>query len=286
VNEGFVLIVSFVAGVLLTVLGAVLVVRFQRDRLKLGYRVLRAAPIIPFETSPGDKLRVVVKASSGGNRDGQASDQDSDYVDAGRVYGFDVLVRNTGNAMIRGDQGSEGLDVLIELCEPAVILSAMAGSPALRPEEVLVEEHYLSKSNVAKCWLKYLNPGEEATISVQSIGNACGSIRVTARSPGLGPVYDLEATETRLSSIIALAFAVPGGLALLAGGSWSTLEYGWVSSDLTADMPRGAVILALESAGTALLVAGMAFNAFTVWRSRVRRRWTGILLEDGLKQEK
>jgi len=262
---------GFVGGVVLSVAGAVLVVRFQRQRLRIGYRMLSAGPIVPFETKPGDPLRVVVRRDAVPATVGEVlTEEQREYSDAGRVYGFRIVLRNTGGETIRGDEKSPGLDALFELDESATILSITVESPALRPDDVLTDKGYQSRANLGRCWLSYLNKREEATISIQSVGNRDNSCRVTARAPALEPAYDMVAAGMRTTDVISAAFAAVGIVAFGVGNGWGISEYGVLASaeEWGADMPRGGIIMALQAMGVAMALSG----AYGLALMRVLRR--------------
>jgi len=264
------IVAGFIGGVLLTVIGTVLAIRLQKNRLRLAYSVLRAHPLIPFATQEGDLLRVMVRSDATESTSSEPmSEREIEYVDAGRVYGFDVIIVNTGTSKICGDEGSPGVDVLCELDEDATILSIAVESPALRPSDLVTEKHYLSRVNLGRCWFKYLNIGEMAKLSIQSIGNAGNTIKVSARSPGLEPLYDGEARFFARVYLFVSSIGFIAAVTAITAIGWGIHLYGLMSSphEVFDDGIRGQVIASLS-----ILGAWMATLSFLTIASSVRVR--------------
>lgn len=190
-------------------IGAVVIVTYQhatRPRLSLRYEILSSAPLVPFETKPGDPLRVMVRKELL-----PALRQDigpEEYQDAGRVYGFRVLFKNTGTQTIKGDETAPGVDLIFELGEYANVLAIDVEQPPMSPGEVVKEEHHQGAPNVARVWLKYLNKDRDVVVSLQSVGNFDLTCRVDARAPDLPAPYDARAVRGKRLRAVFIVIAV------------------------------------------------------------------------------
>jgi len=244
----------------------------NRRRLRLGYELLSAAPLVPFETKAGDPLRVMVKKELL-LADLRQSGED-DYQDAGKVYGFRVLLRNTGTETIKGDNHAPGVDIIFGLDASANVLAIDVEAPALSPDDFAKEEHYQGMPNIARLWLKYLNKGRDVIVSIQSVRNADLTCNVDARAPDLAPAYDMEEAHQRSSWItLAILFCI-GAIPLLVGVAWGISLYGvlMTEAEKAADAPRSTAIAALQLAGVVWLVASaVVASLIAAIQTRARR---------------
>lgn len=224
-------------GIVLTVLGAILVVRFQTQRRQLGYEILSANVIIPKLTQPNPAARVVVRRSALEGREWHAEDPD-EPVPVDEVYGFRVRLRNCGNAVL------DRQAVRLSFEEGTkVILANMESGPELGDERVDIAVTEGGRSVVAA--FPYLNPKATAVISVQTVYNSSRSCEVVAAGRGLDS-FDMG--ERRMVVTVALT-AVLLALVLIPGGILTGLG--------TAGAASQAVSEGLQRAGIALLVASV-----------------------------
>lgn len=234
--------IGFGGGVVLTILGAILTVRLQRQRCELGYEILSANVIIPKLTEPNPAAAVVVRRSALEGRP-WGPDEPDEPVPVEEVYGFRVRLRNCGNVVLHDQAVRVTFDQSTK-----VILANMESAPELGDERIDIAVTDEGRSVVAT--FPYLNPRATAIVSVQTVYNSTRFCRVVAAAPGLGS-FDMARRRT------VAAFAVPTGLTtLLLGSGGAALGLG------VAGVASERVNEGLQTAAAWLLIAGIVVLIF------------------------
>src|SRR3990172_1403166 len=109
------LVVGFLGGAFLTIVGAVLIVRLQQERRRLGYEVLTAEVIVP-ELRPNSGIRIV--ANKALMDPGSMTAEREEFIPVKKLFGFRVRLQNTGNAALESQR------VVITLDNEAKVISA------------------------------------------------------------------------------------------------------------------------------------------------------------------
>lgn len=201
-------------GIALTVLGAILVVRFQRQRRELGYEILSANVVIPKLTQANPAATVMVRRSAleGRRLDPAESDE---LVAVEEILGFRVGVRNCGNVVLHSQPVRLTFDGSAK-----VILANMETAPELGDERV--EIGVAEEGNSVLATFPFLNPRATAIVSVQTVYNRTRSCQVVAAGPDLRS-FDM-ARQRKMVTVVAtaawlLCFLMCGGL--LLGLGWA-----------------------------------------------------------------
>lgn len=241
------MILGITIGAFLTLLGSYWLFVLQRKRKRLGYEVLSANLVIPFESKPGDSLRVVVK------REVVADDAElieQEFITVGKVYGFRVMLRNTGNETIQNQA------VLIQLDDNAKIVATEVEHAPVGMTGIVTERDQV-KPYVAKCYFPFMNEGDDFIVSIQSVRNESTECNVSAPAPGL-QVHDL-AVKHRRRDKLAMSSTLAGTGLMWAAIITGVAVYGWDSrlSDILTDTPRGQLILFAMGLGFLASMIGM-----------------------------
>jgi len=180
------LAVGLLGGIVLTVLGAILVVRFQRQRRQLGYEILSANVIIPRLARPNPAVQILVKESVLDT--GHDDPRDLAVVPVDEVFGFRIRIRNAGNGELVKQsvtfQFPPGAKVILADLEALPEFGGI--SPATDIDN--------SRSRVTVT-LPFLNENQEAIVSIQTLYNQDLSCKVIAAAPGL---YSFDMRRRRL----------------------------------------------------------------------------------------
>jgi hypothetical protein len=166
-------------------------------------------------------------------------------VPAGKVYGFRVRLKNTGNVPI------ESQEVFIALDPDAKMLSLEVEEAPLELWGRIVTERQHGERSVGRCVLPFLNPGQNLILSAQSVDNEAPGCLVYAPGAGLR-VHDMELTALLLTTGLFLASL--GGYALASLGlgllSIGQLHWAWAAVMVAAG---AATFLPSSVAATRLL---------------------------------
>lgn len=244
------LAIGFAGGVVLTVLGAILIVRFQRQRRELGYEIVSANVIIPKLSQPNPAARVVVRRSALEGREWRAEDPD-EPVPVDEVYGFRVRLRNCGNTVLDRQAVRLSFDEGTK-----VILANIESGPELGDERVDITVTEGGRSVVVI--FPFLNPEAEAVVSVQTVYNSTRSCQVVAAARGLR-TFNMGKRRTAMMAMVVLCLLVPGGILLGLG---------------TAGAAPETVTKPFQLAGSGLLIA--AWVVFQWVAMSITPRWSRL----------
>ncbi len=201
-------ILPFLGGVAAAALGAVVAVGIEiwrRTRKTLGYQVLTRGLIIPFESQPGEDLEVRVRAALVGRTDAPES-----FVPAGKVHGFRVRLKNTGNVSI------ESQEIFITLDPEAKMLSLEVEEAPLELQDRIDCERQHGNRFTGRCVVPFLNQGQDFVVSLQSVENSTPACLVYAPGAGLR-VHDMEFGDVLTGGLLAVAAMV--GLGVMIAGT-------------------------------------------------------------------
>lgn len=249
-------ILTLMGGVAAAVIGAVVAVAIEmwrRTRKTLGFEVLSRGLIIPFESQPGDDLEIRVKAELVGRTDAAEP-----FVPAGRVYGFRVRLKNSGNVPI------ESQEIFITLDPEAKMLSLEVEEAPLELQDRIHCERQHGDPFTGRCTVPFLNPGQDFIVSLQSVDNSVPACAVYAPGAGLR-VHDTALTELVTFGLLLLASL--GGYALMTAGT---------AFAFTESLHRPWAIAMAVAGGTMFLLS--SFPLVILSRAagrRARRSWTG-----------
>lgn len=248
--------VGVILGVIFTYLFAHRLFVLQRKRKRLGYEVLSADIVIPFESKPGGGLQVTVKKQLIAD-DGESISEE--YVPAGIVFGFRVLLRNIGNETL------ENQTVHIKLDDRAKIVATEIESlPPGRSDTDIVRKRDSAKPYVSTCTFLYINEDEEFIVSIQSLRNKSMECKVFALGPAV-KVHDLAIGVRRLRKLATGLMLFGTGL-FLWGIVVGLAIYGWDSkpSDVLADRPIGPLVYAALGLGFVIYMVGVLLALLSV----------------------
>lgn len=253
--------IGVVISVVLAFLGSYALFALQRKRRVFEYQGLWRGVVIPFETSEGDDLHVQVKR---GLVEDCEENRANEYVPAGEVYGFRVLLRNAGEPTI------EDQVVTLELDESAKIIT-IEFEDAPFGFEGETSPRFMGRSNVGVCRIPYLAEREECIVSIQSVGNESLQCDIHARGRNVS-VRDARSSLVWYVAALALT-ALIGAAALFVGVGLGIHRYGpeTTVSEMWADKPMGLAILSMQVgsmpfiAGTWVVITALASRRFR-WR--------------------
>jgi hypothetical protein len=207
----------------------------------LGYEILSANVIIPKLRRSNPDVRIAVRRGAIELAIGHGAEE---FVDIDELYGFRVRLRNRGNTVL------ENQPVAFRFDERArVILAELESGPEYhgRTTEVRVAD---SKTE-ATVTLPYLNPGQSAVMSIQTVLNPDLSCKVVAAAPGLS-VFDMGRLRRALIAVVtgglaALTMATVGTTLALA--EWA--DFSETTSNVLRDVARWSFLAALISTAAA-----------------------------------
>lgn len=248
-------ILPFLGGVAAAAIGAVVAVGIEiwrRTRKTLGYQVLTRGLIIPFESQPGEDLEVRVRAALVGRTDAPES-----FVPAGKVHGFRVRLKNTGNVSI------ESQEIFITLDPEAKMLSLEVEEAPLELQDRIDCERQHGNRFTGRCVVPFLNPGQDFIVSLQSVDNEIPACLVYAPGAGLR-VHDMEFGDVLIMGLLVVASMV--GFSLTGAGAALMSAEAVSQEGAIAFAAVGGAILSLSYA---VLMA----RQFARRRIRVRSIW-------------
>jgi hypothetical protein len=238
---------TLIGGVVAALIGAVAAISIEawrRKRKILGFEILSAGLIIPFESQAGDDLEVRVRSTLV-----QDAVEAEEFVPAGKVYGFRVRLKNVGNVPI------ESQDVFVMLDGGAKMLSLEVEEGPVELWGRIVTDRQHGNRFTGQCLLPFLNPGQDIILSVQSVDNEVPACLVYA--PGAGLVLrDLEAW----SLAVRAALLVP-----------AVVGWGLVAAGVLADLPNAARIL-MTSVGAVMMLPPLSIGLVLSFGRRRRER--------------
>ena len=244
-------ILAFVGGVAAALIGAVVAVGIEiwrRRRRVLGWEMLSANVIIPFESRPGGDLEVRVRSSLVEDDDGD------EFVPAGKVYGFRVCLKNVGNVPI------EAQEVFLSLDPAAKMLSLEVEEAPLELLGRIETQRQHENRFTGRCVLPFLNPGQELTLSAQSVDNELRGCIVYAPGAGL-TLRDIDfgrglATLAAFLGILASILGVNVSAVLAIAGPWGFIPAIAIAATAASVFVLSILVLIVWGEGLRVLLPG------------------------------
>lgn len=198
-------VAGILAGIPLSLVGYRYLAELTRQKRRLGYQVVSANVIIPKLPKENPDVRVMVAESvltPGGDP--------TTFADVEEIYGFRVRIRNSGNV--------ELTDQVATFQFPRATKIILADFETA-PEFGAVQPQFEIDNEAARMSIRFpfLNPKDEALISIQSVRNPNLACKVGAVGPGL-ETFDMAERSRKtwrliLGGVVA-ALGVPGGISL------------------------------------------------------------------------
>lgn len=203
--------IGLLAGIPLSLFGQRYLAQFLRQRRQLGYAILGAHPIIPKLGLLNPTVRLMVKQSVLDR--GYDDPENTDFVDVDELYGFWIRIMNCGNTELVEQPVSFQFSP-----QAKIILANLEMSPEFG--DALPGIHIDNSRARVTVTLPFLNPGDGAIISIQTVYSEDLCCQVVAAGPGLRTFDVVRREDTLVMAYVAgmLAFlAVSGGILLGLG---------------------------------------------------------------------